>query len=184
MRLEPFVRREYKAQLVRQYVSRQAAVLDLGCGLDHYRSSQASPWISVDLAHHPDIRADCAHLPLRSQLFDAILLFDVIEHVRQLPVLFAELTRVLRPRGTVVLITPNTLGFGLWDSFADPSHVHHFARATLRRWAERSGFTVTAWHTGDLHLYLKRVAGLPRPLHLALQQSLICELRRQPASIS
>jgi SAM-dependent methyltransferase len=86
--------------------------------------------------------ADAAALPFRSEVFDAILFLETIEHVRQPARIGVEMSRVARRNAPLLLTTPARWRFG----FArDP----HFAiwglvlmPSGLQRWiAARSGFT-------------------------------------------
>lgn len=51
---------------------------------------------------------DCVSLPFRGQRFDVVCFYDVIEHVAP-DLLLAEVLRVLKPGGRVVVVSPNVL---------------------------------------------------------------------------
>ena len=78
--------------------------------------------------------------------FDAVALNHVIEHVLDPVALLAECHRVLRPGGTLSLITPNAASylhqrFGQhWRALDPPRHLHLFSPATLPQIAQRAGF--------------------------------------------
>lgn len=68
-------------------------------------------------------------LPLGASMFDAVLLLDVLEHIENRAQLLAEIQRILRPGGLLLLSAPNVLTswkrrlmtYGL-PYMADPDH--------------------------------------------------------------
>lgn len=100
--------------------------------------------------------------------FDAIVLWQVIEHLRE-P--WAELTRLrdlLSPTGRLVVATPNSRGLkarvqrARWENFANPTHLYYFTDASLARVARQSGLAIEARiHVPDAyphHGALRRLA--------------------------
>ena len=81
--------------------------------------------------------ADACDTPLRSSAFDLAASFETIEHVRDAPGLIAELHRVLKPGGRVVISTPNRIG-------PTPYHAHDFGFPEFAALVE-SAFTVERW---------------------------------------
>ena len=57
------------------------------------------------------VRADAARLPLRSAVADVVAAGEILEHVTDLEAVVAELARVLKPGGTVVIDTLNDTRF-------------------------------------------------------------------------
>jgi len=63
-------------------------------------------------------------LPFEDNIFDAGISFEVLEHTPNPALLLSELARVVKPGGTVVVSTPNTL----WEPvhwFAAKTGLHH-----------------------------------------------------------
>ena len=91
-------------------------LVDLGCGtvpLYGIYSELVSEVVCVDWpgsAHdinHADRFADLnSALPYESDTFDTILSTDVLEHIWNHPTFWAEVARILRPGGKVILGTP------------------------------------------------------------------------------
>jgi len=57
------------------------------------------------------IRGDIERLPFKDQSFDLVTSNMVLEHVRNPRALLAEVRRILRPGGSLLFHTPNSLGY-------------------------------------------------------------------------
>jgi SAM-dependent methyltransferase len=75
------------------------------------------------------LRGDGTRLPLPEHAVDLVVSFETIEHVPDAIALLAELRRVLRPGGWLVLSTPNRAFRGHTDN---PFHVREFTGPELR----------------------------------------------------
>jgi SAM-dependent methyltransferase len=98
-----------------------AVVLEAGCGMGMYSSQirrRYSPHVEafdveferVQVAHQDTPHALVAvaeHLPYAANHFDTILSNEVIEHVADDRLAAAEMVRVLKPGGRIVLFCPN-----------------------------------------------------------------------------
>jgi 2-polyprenyl-3-methyl-5-hydroxy-6-metoxy-1,4-benzoquinol methylase len=97
-------------------------VLVVGCGLGgELPLFIAKDLVALDLSHvavkvagdkYPAARfvqGNGTHLPIRSGYFDLVLCSEVIEHVPQPCQLVAELHRILKPGGTLIISTPNSI---------------------------------------------------------------------------
>lgn len=120
-------------------------VLDIGCG----ESKLGDINVDTDKNVKPDIVADAQFLPLKKEIFDKALCFEVIEHVHSPFLLLKEIHRVLRPNSTLIVSTPNPY---LWTrlfseiilrkSETHPNHTSCFTRGELKNLAEKTGFHV------------------------------------------
>lgn len=86
-------------------------------------------------------RADAVALPFADATFDAVFLFDVLEHIEADELALAETRRVLRPRGHLLLTVPAFMFlFGLQDVVSE--HKRRYRRNALGELVERAGFRV------------------------------------------
>ncbi len=146
----------HKAILVRRFTENARTVLDIGCGPRTYEACLRSDLyvgVDVDGSLRPDIVASAESLPIRDRCFDVVIMFDVLEHVADACSALCEVGRVLRDDGRLLLTTPNTLGLGLYDSFADSTHVHHFTWRSIRKLLMRAGLSRIFPITLHLHSF-------------------------------
>lgn len=93
-------------------------------------------------------------LPYRAEYFSAIWFSEVLEHVFDVHAALAELNRVLKPGGKLILTTPY---HGLvknmiivlkgYEQHYNPylSHIRFFSRNSLTECLERAGFAIEQW---------------------------------------
>lgn len=142
-------------------------LLDLGCGkvplYDAYRSL-VDHVVCVDWPgsfhtnEHVDVHCDLTRpLPLGSAIADTLIFSDVLEHLPDPQLAFAEMARVLRPGGKLLLNTPF-----LYRVHEAPHDYLRHTRYSLIRLAEGSGFEVLEIEElgSALHVLLDIVAKL------------------------
>jgi SAM-dependent methyltransferase len=121
-------------------------VLDVGCGTQPYRSLFGRhPYIGIDVeasgrtAEHkkPDVFFDGLNIPFEANEFGLVLCIEVLEHAIEPAHLLAEMFRVLRPGGQLVLTTPF-----MWGEHEAPYDFRRFSLNGLSRVAEQAGFEV------------------------------------------
>jgi len=59
--------------------------------------------------------ADTRSIPHASNFFDKVISLGVVEHMKDMRPSFAELKRVLKPGGLLILMTPNRRSVGRWQ---------------------------------------------------------------------
>ena len=157
-----------------------ARVADVGCGEGAFSAAMAEAGarpIAVDVADEPlrrlrarfprlgDVRrAEAgAPLPLRDGEVDAAWAGEVIEHVVDVGAFCAELRRVVKPAGPLILTTPDhprrllarlALKPRLFDEHFSPyaDHLRFFTARTLRRVLDDAGFATVAMTRAEGHL--------------------------------
>jgi len=86
-------------------------ILDLGCGIlpyyslyrDHFAQTVACDY---DIRGPIDVQLDASNLPFSNASFDVILMSEVIEHVPNAEKALAEINRVLKPGGLLLITWP------------------------------------------------------------------------------
>jgi SAM-dependent methyltransferase len=89
-----------------------ALVVNVGCGVvRRFESTHPSRYLATDLRVIPsvDFASDASALPLADGSVDVVLSLELLEHVLEPGAVLAELARVLKPGGTVMVSVPSTV---------------------------------------------------------------------------
>jgi SAM-dependent methyltransferase len=199
-------------------------VLDLGCGggrhaFEAARRGARVTAVDLDLAELKDVRSlfselldtgeitapgtghavngDALRLPFADGTFDRIIASEVMEHIPDDAGAAAELTRVLRPGGTIAVTVPAWLPervcWALTDEYHAPfvegGHVRIYTEGGLRRVLRGAGLRPgTAHHAHALHTpywWLKCAVGVRddgHPLVRAWHKLLVWDIVERPFS--
>jgi SAM-dependent methyltransferase len=135
-------------------------LVDLGCGtVPLYGAYRAlvSEVTCVDWsgnqasARHLDVGHDLNEpLPLESDRYDTVILSDVLEHIRRPEALLAEVSRILAPRGKLLLNVP----FYYW-LHEQPHDYFRYSEHALRSFVGECGLSL---------VLLERLGGAPEVL--------------------
>lgn len=147
-------------------------VLDLGCGTMPYRplfTARGADYIGADIDSNPDLLIDVdGSVPLADNSVDAVVSFQVLEHVQYVAAYLGTARRVLRPGGRFFLST-----HGVWPYHPHPTDFWRWTRDGLRLILEDAGFTLqqmtplcgpAAWISMFPMLALNKAAGSASPL--------------------
>ena len=137
-------------------------LLDVGCGAGVFlQRMHALGWSATGLDFdakaidnakkmHGDgitfMNADLFGARFPDNSFDAVTLSHVIEHVPDPVALLAEVRRILKVGGRLVMTTPNLRSFGhekfqdCWVGLDSPRHLQIFSRPSLKKCAHKAGF--------------------------------------------
>jgi len=163
------IRQDYR--VARRFLNRTfpqgAAILDVGCASGFFLDSLGSTWKKhgLEILHVAAERARrrpgiCVHecdiesAKFADKSFDAASAFDVLEHLADPTPFFAEVERILKPAGHLILGTGNSQSISAlmsgsrWTYLCIPEHVSFFSPRSLRVALQRAGFS---------HIEFKRI---------------------------
>jgi len=121
--------------LIRAELRRDAVIVDIGAGrgnsrtavTDHARLAIAlepSNAIVSNQVAHARVKANGYALPFRDQTVDGVTLDYVVEHLEEPSTLFAEVRRVLKAGGKMILRTPNRFHYVTCGASLTPQWFH------------------------------------------------------------
>ena len=150
-------------KLIGAFVDPRTRILDLGCGSSRIILG-LSDAVALDIQlkklrrirgrHRRVVQGTITSLPFGDRTFDTVICSQVIEHVPRELVSFAEMNRVLRLGGTLVIGTPD-YGTVTWpllewayglvhpDGYVH-EHINHYTAQTLSRELTDNGFGIVA----------------------------------------
>ena len=142
-----FARRGLLREMQAFFPELSGEVLDVGCGRKPYRAFvPARRYVGLDL-DTPELRElggadlfyDGGEFPVADESFDAVLCSQVLEHIFAPAEFLAEIRRVLRPGGALLLTTPFA-----WDEHSQPCDFGRYSSFGLRHVLEGAGFEIVA----------------------------------------
>lgn len=134
-------------RMIMRHCERQSIVLDAGCG----RAGFAIPWqqfsrsvigvdISPKIGENPwvghKIRGNLYQLPLVDGSVDVAILRYVLEHLEWPVEALREVARVVRPRGKIIVLTPNRAHYVCLIARVTPHSFHGWFLARHGRFDE------------------------------------------------
>jgi SAM-dependent methyltransferase len=170
--LEAALRLNFSRRLERIPLPRQGArLLDIGAAFGFAVSeARGAGWSAAGLeisraaaaraggaAPGAMVVANALRTPFASGCFDAVTLWDVLEHLADPHAAIAEAARLLRPGGRVVLSTGDVgslaarISGARWHLYTSPEHLFFYSRESLRRLLERHGFRIESLRAESSH---------------------------------
>jgi SAM-dependent methyltransferase len=143
-----YIIRRNLVRAVAEYASTcKGVILDFGCGMQPYKVlfSHCADYLPVDFATTKDryygggevIPFDGSQTPLAAESVDHVLCTEVLEHVFEPDLVLAELYRVLKPGGTMLITVPF-----VWEEHDLPYDYARYSLYGLQHLVERNQFTV------------------------------------------
>jgi 2-polyprenyl-3-methyl-5-hydroxy-6-metoxy-1,4-benzoquinol methylase len=180
--------------------SRKGKLLDVGCGNGQFLAKmQNLGWEAMGI--EPDVQAaqvaqkqfgvpviminlEKAGLP--DNYFDVVTMNHVIEHLDDPINSLQECQRILKPRGKLILLSPNINSLGhkifreFWLGIDPPRHFYLYSLQTLKACIEKVGFQIETLRTTERHAYwywiTSRLIGKNRKFNNASPRSIGCVL--------
>lgn len=136
-------------------------LLDIGCGVgDFLHVAENKGWQCTGVEPSEEAREiarqrikgdllyseDLEQLP--DQSFDLITMWHVLEHVDDLKWQVAQLQRLIKPNGRIVIAVPNYRSYdgrfynAYWAAYDVPRHLNHFNRTVLTKIFKTSGLSL------------------------------------------
>lgn len=127
-------------------------MLDIGCGVgDFLHTAEQHGWQCTGVEPSEDAKAIAqkrikaeilssdALEKIPNETFDVITMWHVLEHVDNIKWQVAQLYRLIKPNGKVVIALPNYQSYDaqfykeLWAAYDVPRHLNHFNKKTLAK---------------------------------------------------
>ena len=138
-------------------------LLDIGCGVgDFLHVAENKGWQCTGVEPSEEAREiarqrikgdllyseDLEQLP--DQSFDLITMWHVLEHVDDLKWQVAQLQRLIKPNGRIVIAVPNYRSYdgrfynAYWAAYDVPRHLNHFNKTVLTKMFKTSGLSLVS----------------------------------------
>lgn len=138
-------------------------LLDIGCGVgDFLHLAEHNGWQCTGVEPSEEAREiarqrikgdllyseDLEQLP--DQSFDLITMWHVLEHVDDLKWQVAQLQRLIKPNGRIVIAVPNYRSYdgrfynAYWAAYDVPRHLNHFNKTVLTKIFKTSGLSLVS----------------------------------------
>ncbi len=183
--------------LIRRYAPRGGTLLDLGASAghlgravrDHFSRSIGFEYEVACVATLPDafdavVIGDLEKVRRLPRGADAVVLADVLEHLRDPTSLLRLVRQSLAPGGRVFVSVPNIanitvrlgLLFGIFEyrdrGILDNTHLRFYTMKTIRREVENAGFRVIATRGSSVPIRLIIGKWMPEPILVAGERAL------------
>jgi 2-polyprenyl-3-methyl-5-hydroxy-6-metoxy-1,4-benzoquinol methylase len=149
-----------KLRLIEQHQPVKGKILDIGAGTgDFLLEAKNKNWETVGV--EPNEKAKLIAIKkgvlfadtiekLESNSFDVITLWHVLEHVPDVVHQVAELKRLLKPSGTLIIAVPNFKSFDakyyktFWAAYDVPRHLWHFSKTAIEKLFDKQNMNLVA----------------------------------------
>jgi dolichyl-phosphate beta-glucosyltransferase len=151
---------EARLKILRRFVPPRSRVLEVGAGTGSFGlvARESYDYVGIDLSRAAVTEGRSQDLDLiisdldgflnTGPTFDAVCLFHVFEHLPDPHQALASIHDLLKPGGSLLLITPDTesllaaVSGDRWVSYKFPEHLILYSRSALIELLEQSGFEV------------------------------------------
>ncbi|SRX52604.1 bifunctional 2-polyprenyl-6-hydroxyphenol methylase/3-demethylubiquinol 3-O-methyltransferase UbiG [Aequorivita sp. CIP111184] len=138
-----------KTKLILSQNNGIGSLLDVGAGTgDFLKIAKESGWQvqgmepnknAVKLASEKGIELKPSLNDFKGKQFDVITLWHVLEHIPNLEETIIELSKLVKPNGTLIIAVPNFKSFDakhygkFWAAFDVPRHLWHFSKESIQK---------------------------------------------------
>ncbi|WP_456378241.1 class I SAM-dependent methyltransferase [Lutibacter sp.] len=142
-----------KVKLINSFKTKNRNLLDVGCGTgDFLLNCKNNGWSVVGVEPNDNAKNNAKSKlgankdsviyselsKIKSEKFDVITLWHVLEHVPNLEVYISNLKCLLKPNGVLVIAVPNFKSYDanyykqFWAAFDVPRHLWHFSKKSIQ----------------------------------------------------
>ena len=152
--------RKNKLRLIEQHQPVKGKILDIGAGTgDFLLEAKNKNWETVGVEPNEKAKSIAINKgvlfadtieKLESNSFDVITLWHVLEHVPDVAHQVAELKRLLKPSGTLIIAVPNFKSFDanyyktFWAAYDVPRHLWHFSKTAIEKLFDKQNMNLVA----------------------------------------
>ncbi|MEW6418480.1 MAG: class I SAM-dependent methyltransferase [Nitrospirota bacterium] len=156
-----YINAKKRLKIIREIGPERGRLLDIGCGTGIFLKIASFFYESIgfDISRcatelavkNLGVKAICGtifDIDFRSQLFDVITMWDVIEHLKDPNNYIEKVSQIIRPGGLLVLSTGNikSLMFRIqkknWHLLTPPQHLFYFSPQTISVLLKNHGFKI------------------------------------------
>lgn len=138
-----------KLKLIDKYVSR-GTILDIGCGTGEFLNyCKENGWITTGIepgdnarnysinTYNLKVEKESAISEYPNDFYDVITMWHVLEHVHELNKRVADLFKIVKDNGIVIIAVPNYTSWDanyyseFWAAYDLPRHLYHFSPESL-----------------------------------------------------
>lgn len=138
-----------KVSLLNKEQNSKGKLLDIGCGTgDFLVEAKNQGWTILGFEPNSDAKQLAAKkgvlftddiFALPDNTFDVVTMWHVLEHVPNLTEYIANLKRIVKPDGTIIIAVPNYKSYDakyynrFWAAYDVPRHLWHFSKTSIKR---------------------------------------------------
>lgn len=165
-----YFEKRYRRQLgaIRKFKA-EGRLLDIGCNIGMFLNEAAKAGYAVTGV---ELNSECAEyarkssglevysdyleeIAFQTESFDVVTMYDVLEHIPDMASMLAEVKRILKPGGLLVIQSPNLRSLmaaitgSSWSWLSPPDHIYHFTPGALSLLLEHCGYSVRQLNTWE-----------------------------------
>lgn len=129
---------------IEMYIQNKMKVADIGCGEQPLRSqieNRGAQYFGIDIVQNElnnvDLITSITSVPLPDNHFDCVICTEVLEHVFDTRMAFAEIARLLKPGGVCAITTPF-----IYPLHEEPYDHYRFSPHSIRTLAQQNQLIV------------------------------------------